>query len=78
MTNQLHCHRTSLISPLNFLFWGYVKYRVYEIFVSDLAILHGWLVAVLQTVDVAMLQRVWMELEYRLEILLAIRGACGI
>ena len=45
--------------------------------VPDLATLHRQIVAVVLTVDVAMLQHVWMELEYRLNILRANRGAFG-
>ena len=58
-----------------FFFWGYVKDRVYETPVPDLATVHRRIVAFVHIVDVAMMKHLWMELEYRFDILRATRGA---
>ena len=71
-----HGHRSPHdATHLNCFFWGHVKDRVYETSVPDLLTLRRWKVAVIQTVDVPMLQHVWMELEYCLDILIATKGA---
>jgi hypothetical protein len=57
--------RSPDITPLVFFLWGYVKDRVYATPVPDIATLHTRIAADLEEVDAAMLQRVWMELEYR-------------
>ena len=65
-----------MILPAWILFFsGYVNDRLYEIPVPDLATLRRRIVAVVRTVDVAKLQRVWMELEYHLDILRETRGS---
>ena len=56
MMDQSLRFRAPLISPpWIFFFWLFVKARVYEIPVPDLVTLRGRIVAVVQTVDVAML-----------------------
>jgi hypothetical protein len=60
---------------LDFFLWGYVKDRVYATPVPDIATLRTQIAAVLEEVDATMLQRVWMELEYRLDVLRATKGA---
>jgi hypothetical protein len=61
------------ITPLDFFLWRYVKDRVYATPVPDIATLRTRIV--LEKLDAAMLQRVWMELEYRLDVLRATKGA---
>jgi hypothetical protein len=56
------------------LLWGYVKDRVYATPAPDIATVRTRIAAVLEEVDAAMLQRVWMELEYRLDVLRATKG----
>ena len=63
------------ITPLDFFLWGYVKDRVYQTPVQDLVTLRERIVEAIQAIDVDMLQRVWMEMEYRLDILRATNGA---
>ena len=63
------------ITPLDFFLWGYVKDRVYQTPVQDLVTLRERIVQAIQAIDVDMLQRVWMEMEYRLDILRATNGA---
>jgi hypothetical protein len=46
---------------------------VYATLVPDIATLHTRIA--LEEFDAAMLQRVWMELEYRLDVLSATKGA---
>ena len=61
--------------PLDFFLWGYVKDRVYQTPVNNLATLPRQIVEVIETVDIDMLQRVWREIEYRFDIVRATRGA---
>ena len=63
------------LHPWIFFLWGYVKDRVYQTPVQDLVTLRERIVEAIQAVDVDMLQRVWMEMEYRLDILRATNGA---
>jgi hypothetical protein len=60
---------------LDFFFREYVKDRVYATPVPDIATLRTRIAAVLEEVDAAMLQRVWMELEYCLDVLRETKGA---
>jgi hypothetical protein len=63
------------ITPLDFFLWRYVKDHVYAPPVPDIATLRTRISAFLEEVDAAMLQRVWMELEYRLDVLRVTKGA---
>jgi hypothetical protein len=67
--------RSPDITPLDFLLWGFVKDRVYATPVPDIATLRTRIAAVLERVDAAMLQRVWIELEYLLDVLRPTKGA---
>ena len=67
--------RSPDITPLDFFLWGYVKDRVYQTPVQDLVTLRERIVEAIQAIDVDMLQRVWMEMEYRLDLLRATNGA---
>jgi hypothetical protein len=60
---------------LDFFLWGYVKDRVYATPVPDIATLCTRIATVLEEVDAAMLQRVWKELKYRLDVPRATKGA---
>ena len=76
VTDQSDGHLAPLILPSwIFFLWAYVKDRVYHNPVHDLATLRRRIVEVVQTVDVDVLQRVWREMEYRLDIVRATRGA---
>jgi hypothetical protein len=55
----------------DFFLWGYLKDCLYRIPVADIDDLKDRNV----TVDVDMLQRTWMELEYRLDIVNVTNGA---
>ncbi|PSN56981.1 hypothetical protein C0J52_10856, partial [Blattella germanica] len=62
-------------NPTRLHFWGYIKYIVYRISVVDLENLHRRIVPACATVMPAMLQNTWRELEYRLDVCRATRGA---
>ncbi|GFS86222.1 uncharacterized protein TNCV_661001 [Trichonephila clavipes] len=54
---------------------GYVKYTVYGTQVNSLEELKQNIQTAVATVDVSMLKRSWMELEYRLDIVRATKGS---
>ena len=49
-----------------FFFWGFVKDRVYQTHMADLADLLRRIVEVIALVTPEMLSRVWQEIEYHL------------
>jgi hypothetical protein len=61
--------------PLDFFLGGYVKDIVYETPVTSLNELKLRIVAVIKTVTPQMLENTWREIEYRLDILRATKGA---
>ena len=75
MMDQSPGQLRSLILPLWIFSFGVHQGSCLQNPVPELATLHRWIVRVLQTVDVAMLKCVRMELEYCLDILRATRGA---
>ena len=54
--------------PLDFFLWRYVKDIVYRTKIRDIT-------DAIVTIDEAMLQQTWQEIEYRLEVLRATNGA---
>lgn len=67
--------RSPDLTPLDFFFWGYIKNIVYKTPVVDLDDLRRRIIAACATVTPEMLQNTWQELEYRLDICRATRGA---
>ena len=67
--------RSPDITPLDFFLWGYVKDIVYRTKVRDMTDLNQRVFNAIATIDEAMLQRTWQEIEYRLYVLRAINGA---
>ena len=67
--------RSPDITPLDFFLWGYVKDIVYKTKVRDIDDLKQRTSNAMTTIDEAMLQRTWLEIEYRLDVLRAINGA---
>ncbi|GFU29128.1 DUF4817 domain-containing protein [Trichonephila clavipes] len=67
--------RSPELIPLEFFFWGYVKYTVYGTQVNSLEELKQNIQTAVATVDVSMLKRSRMELEYRLDIVRATKGS---
>ena len=66
--------RSPVITPLDFFLWVYVKDIVYRTKVRDITDLKQRIFNVIATIDEAMLQRTWQEIEYRLDVLRVIKG----
>jgi hypothetical protein len=67
--------RSPDITPLDFFLWGYVKDTVYKTPVTSLDEVKLRIVAAIETVTPQMLENTWREIEYRLDILRAKKGA---
>ena len=67
--------RSPDITPLDFFLWGYLKDIVYKTKVWDIDDLKQRIPNAMTTIDEAMLQRTWQEIEYRLDVLRATNGA---
>jgi hypothetical protein len=60
---------------MDFFLWGNVKDIVYKSKVRDINDLKERIIDAIATADSAMLERTWMEIEYRLDVLRATNGA---
>jgi hypothetical protein len=61
--------RSPDLTPCDFFFWGYVKDKVYvSPLPRDLPELRQRIMAAADTIDVDMLQHVWQELDYRIDL----------
>jgi hypothetical protein len=61
--------RSPYLTPCDFFLWGYVKDKVcVPTLPRDLPELRQRIVAEVDTIDVDMLQRVWQELDYRIDV----------
>ncbi|GBM69667.1 hypothetical protein AVEN_124449-1 [Araneus ventricosus] len=58
-----------------FFFWGYVKDKVCSREIRDVEDLRASIIASIATVTMEVLQRTWLELDYRLDFLRATKGA---
>jgi hypothetical protein len=67
--------RSADITPLDFFLWGYVKDIVYKTRVTTLEELQLRIVATIETVTPEMLENIWREIEYCLDILRVTKGA---
>jgi len=67
--------RSPDITPLDFFLWGYVKDIVYRTKIRDINDLKQRITDAIATIDEAMLQRTWQEIDYRLDVLRATNGA---
>lgn len=67
--------RSPDITPLDFFFWGYVKDQVYSTRVDSIEHLKERIRNAIRSVTVDMLHSTWREIEFRLDILRATRGA---
>ena len=63
------------ITSLDFFLWGYVKDIVYQTKVRDMTNLKQRISNAIATIDEAMLQQTWQEIEYHLDVLRATNGA---
>jgi hypothetical protein len=63
------------LTSCDFFPWGYVKDKVYVPHLpGDLPELRQRIVAAVDTIDVDMLQRVWQEVDYRIDVCSVTRG----
>lgn len=60
---------------MDFFLWGYVKDIVYKTKVHDINDLKERITDAIAIIDEAMLERTWMEIEYRIDVLRAKNGA---
>ncbi|KFM62835.1 hypothetical protein X975_24013, partial [Stegodyphus mimosarum] len=67
--------RSPDITPLGFFLWGFVKDNVYRRRVSNIDDLKARITTAIASVDADMLTGTWHEIEYRLDILRATKGA---
>jgi hypothetical protein len=67
MTSQLQ-------TPLDIFLWGYVKDIVYKTPVTSLDELKLRIVGAIETVTSQVLESIWREVEYRLDILSAMKA----
>ncbi|GBN77274.1 hypothetical protein AVEN_90900-1 [Araneus ventricosus] len=63
--------------PLHWIFFfcGYIKNKVYAREISNIEDVRASITAAIATVTTERLQRTWVELDYRLDILRTIKGA---
>ena len=66
--------RSPDITLLDFFLWGYVKDIVYKTKVQDIDDLKQRISNAMTTIDEAMLQHTWQEIEYHLDVLRATNG----
>ena len=67
--------RSPDLTPLDFFLWGFVKDQVYRTKVTDLQDLKTRIRNAFELVTVELLERTWREIEYRLDVVRATRGA---
>ena len=63
------------ITPLNFLLWGYVKDKVFSTPVPDITNLKARITDAFAKITEDMLKNMWREIDYRLDVLHATKGA---
>ena len=68
-----HDHRIS--PPIDFFLWRYVKDIVFSTPVPDITNLRSIITDVFATVTEDMLENTWREIDYRLDVLRATKGA---
>jgi len=67
--------RSPDITPLDFFLWGYVKDKVFSTPVPDITNLKARITDAFVTVTEDMLENTWREIDYRLDVLRATKGA---
>jgi len=61
--------------PLDFFLWGYVKDKVFSTPVPDITNLKARITAAFATITEDMLEDTWREIDCRLDVLCATKGA---
>jgi len=67
--------RSPDITPLDFFLWRYVKDKVFSTPVPDITNLKARITDVFATITEDMLENTWREIDYRLDVLRATKGA---
>ena len=67
--------RSPDITPLDFFLWGYVKDEVFSTPVPDVTNLKARITDAFATITEDMLRNTWREIDYRLDVLHATKGA---
>jgi len=67
--------RSPDITPLDFFLWRYVKDKVFSTPVPDIANLKARITEAFATITEDMLENTWREIDYRLDVLRATKGA---
>jgi hypothetical protein len=67
--------RSPNLTPVDFFLWGYVKNIVYQVQINELQHLKARIREDVATETLNMLQATWNEVEYRLDICRATKGA---
>ena len=67
--------RSRGITCLDFFLWGYVKDKVFSTPVSDITNLKARITDAFATITEDMLENTWREIDYRLDVLRATKGA---
>jgi len=67
--------RSPDITPLDFLLWGYVKDKVFSTPVRDITNLKARITDAFAIITEDMLENTWREIDYRLDVLRATKGA---
>ncbi|GBM08565.1 hypothetical protein AVEN_69780-1 [Araneus ventricosus] len=67
--------RSPYLTPLDFLFWGYIRNIVYSENITDISDLKSRIIAAIKTVTPQILHNTWREIDYRLDVCRATNGA---
>jgi len=67
--------RSPDITPLNFFLWRYVKDKVFSTPVPDITNLKARITDAFATITEHVLENTWREIDYRLDVLRATKGA---
>jgi len=67
--------RSPDITPLDIFSWGYVKDKVFSTPVPDITNLKARITEAFATITEDMLENTWREIDYRLDVLRATKGA---
>jgi len=67
--------RSPDITPLDFILWGYVKDKVFSTPVPDITNLKARITDAFAAMTEDMLENTWREIDYRLDVLRATKGA---
>jgi len=68
-------HRSPDLSPLDFFLWVYIKNIVYGEKIRNIQYLQERITSAIETVTRYMIQKMWQEMEFRLDFSRATNGA---